>query len=83
MARDPPPDCVLMGLEESYGRYAVRYWLTELAKDDPTDSVVRTRLYFALQRAKIPLSMHAYAIFTTEDSTSRRALCARPPMATT
>jgi small-conductance mechanosensitive channel/CRP-like cAMP-binding protein len=74
VAATPPPNCVLMGLEESYGRYAVRYWLTDLAADDPTDSVVRTRIYFALRRAEIPLSMPAHAVFMTEDSTERRGL---------
>jgi small-conductance mechanosensitive channel/CRP-like cAMP-binding protein len=72
VAHSPAPNCILLGLEESYGRYAIRYWLTDLARDDPTDSVVRTRLYFALQRAKIPLSIPAYAIFQTKETSSRR-----------
>ena len=46
----PPPDCMLIDLHESYCRYAVRYWLKDLAVDDPTDGVVRTRIYFALRR---------------------------------
>ena len=57
------PDCVLMDLNESFGRYAVRYWLTDIAVDDPTDSSIRTRVYFALRRAGIPLSMPAHAVF--------------------
>jgi small-conductance mechanosensitive channel/CRP-like cAMP-binding protein len=72
VAKDPKPDCVLMDLNESYGRYAVRYWLTDIAVDDPTDSVIRTRLYFALRRAGVPLSMPAHAVFLTEDSTARK-----------
>jgi small-conductance mechanosensitive channel len=48
VARTPPPNCVLMDISESYCRFAVRYWLTNLAADDGTDSVVRTRIYFAL-----------------------------------
>ena len=47
----PAPNCVFMDFEASYGRYAVRYWLTDLAVDDPTDSLVRVRIYFALKRA--------------------------------
>ncbi|MBI4512307.1 MAG: mechanosensitive ion channel [Deltaproteobacteria bacterium] len=73
VARDPAPSCILMDLHESYGRYAVRYWLTDLAPDDPTDSEVRTRVYFALKRAGIPLSIPAHAIFMTEETTQRRA----------
>jgi CRP-like cAMP-binding protein len=61
-----------MDLHESYARYAVRYWLTDLAVDDPTDSVVRTRVFFALRRVGIPLSMPAHAIFVTEDSEERK-----------
>ncbi|HLA78125.1 MAG TPA: mechanosensitive ion channel family protein [Vicinamibacteria bacterium] len=71
VAAEPPPQCVLMDLHESYARYAVRYWLTDLAIDDPTDSVVRTRVYFALKRAGIPLSLPAHAVFLTEESSER------------
>jgi len=46
-----------MEFKESYASYAVRYWLTDLAVDDPTNSIVRTRIYFALRRAGIPLSI--------------------------
>lgn len=73
MAKDPAPNCVLMDLHESYARYAVRYWLTDMAPDDPTDSIVRTRIFFALQRAAIPLSIPAHAIFVTEETSERRA----------
>jgi small-conductance mechanosensitive channel/CRP-like cAMP-binding protein len=72
VAQTPPPSCVLMDLTDSYGRYAVRYWLTDLAVDDPTDSVIRTRVYFALRRAGIPLSLPAHAVFLTEESVERR-----------
>jgi CRP-like cAMP-binding protein len=72
VATTPKPDCVLMDLNESFGRYAVRYWLTDIAVDDPTDGVIRTRVYFALRRAGIPLSMPAHAVFLTEDSTARK-----------
>jgi small-conductance mechanosensitive channel/CRP-like cAMP-binding protein len=72
VAPEPRPNCVLMDLFESYGRYAIRYWLTDLAVDDPTDTVVRTRIYFALKRAGIPLSLPAHAIFMTEESKERK-----------
>jgi CRP-like cAMP-binding protein len=52
----------------------VRYWLTNLASDDGTDSVVRTRIYFALKRVDIPLSIPAHAIFVTEESQHRKEL---------
>ncbi|MBN2193396.1 MAG: mechanosensitive ion channel family protein [Polyangiaceae bacterium] len=72
VASEPPPQCVLMDLGESYGRYAVRYWLTDLAVDDGTDSAVRNRVYFALKRASIPLSIPAHALFLTQESNERR-----------
>jgi small-conductance mechanosensitive channel/CRP-like cAMP-binding protein len=72
IAAEPPPNCVFMDFKESFGSYAARYWLTDLALDDPTNSIVRTRIYFALRRAGIPLSIPAHSIFMTEDDTSRR-----------
>ena len=72
VAKDPPPNCILLDFTESYCRYAVRYWLLDLAADDPTDSVVRSRIYYALQRASIPLSIPAHALFVTEDNGQRR-----------
>src|SRR6266436_2935624 len=71
LASTPQPNCVLMDFKESYGSYAVRYWLTDLAVDDPTNSIVRTRIYFALRRANIPLSIPAHSLFVTEEDLSR------------
>ena len=73
VAGQPPPNCVLMDFKESYCSYAVRYWLTDLAVDDPTNSVVRTRIYFALNRANIQLSIPAHSLFLTEEDQSRAA----------
>src|SRR5947208_3879984 len=71
VATTPPPNCVLMDFKDSYCSYAVRYWLTDLAVDDPTNSVVRTRIYFALKRANIALSIPAHALFVTEEEQNR------------
>jgi small-conductance mechanosensitive channel/CRP-like cAMP-binding protein len=68
VAMDPAPNCVLMEMADSWGRYAVRYWLTDIAVDDPTDSTVRTVIYFALKRAGMKLSIPAYAVFMTEEN---------------
>jgi small-conductance mechanosensitive channel/CRP-like cAMP-binding protein len=72
VAIDPPPNCVLMDFKESYGSYAVRYWLTDLALDDPTNSIVRSRIYFSLRRAGISLSIPAHSVFITEEGEQRR-----------
>lgn len=53
VARRPAPNCVMMDFGDSSARYAVRYWLTDLAVDDPTDSLVRQHIYAALLRAGI------------------------------
>lgn len=55
VAKQPAPNCVMMDFDKSSARYAVRYWLTDLANDDPTDSAVRTHIYAALARAGIRL----------------------------
>ncbi len=47
--------------------YAVRYWLTELAADDPTSSDIRVRVHAALRRAGIPLAVPAHAVFISQD----------------
>src|SRR5262249_13408152 len=52
--------------------YAVRYWLTDLAFDDPTDSVVRQRIYVALQRQGVRLAFPAHSISLTEEDEARR-----------
>jgi small-conductance mechanosensitive channel/CRP-like cAMP-binding protein len=72
IARTPQPDCVFLDFKESYAHYAVRYWLTDLAADDPTNSVVRTRIYFALKRVDIPFSIPAHSLFVTEDDAKRQ-----------
>lgn len=72
VASEPAPHCLVLDFKESYISYAARYWLTDLALTDPTDSVVRSRIYFALRRAGIQLSIPAQSIFITEDDERRR-----------
>ncbi|GBG12779.1 mechanosensitive ion channel protein MscS [Novimethylophilus kurashikiensis] len=62
VSKSPEPNCVLMDFTDSYGRYAVRYWLTDLQLDDPTDSEVRDHIYAALQRADIRLAVPEHSI---------------------
>jgi CRP-like cAMP-binding protein len=72
VAREPAPHCLVIEFMDSYARYAARYWLTDMALTDPTDSVVRSRVYFALRRVGIPLSIPAQSLFITEDDSQRR-----------
>ncbi|MFA6971775.1 MAG: mechanosensitive ion channel family protein [Gallionella sp.] len=55
VAKQPPPSCVLMEIDKGVARYALRYWLTDLTVDDPTDAAVRWHVYTSLERAGIPL----------------------------
>lgn len=71
VAKDPQPNCITWLYKESYMEYAVRYWLTDLQRDDPTNSEVRVRIYYALKRAGIPLSIPAQALFVTEEHAHR------------
>jgi small-conductance mechanosensitive channel len=52
---------------DSFAYYAVRYYLTDLAVDDPTSSLVRTRIFAALRRAAIPLARPTRTVFVTQD----------------
>jgi small-conductance mechanosensitive channel len=72
VAGEPLPHCLVTDFKDSYATYAARYWLTDLALTDPTDSIVRSRIYSALRRVEIPLSIPAQSIFVTEDTDLRR-----------
>ena len=72
VAAEPAPSVVLMEFRESWASYAARYWLTDLLPDDPTDSVVRTRIVYALRRAGITLSRPASANFVTIEEEAHR-----------
>ncbi|MBI3222731.1 MAG: mechanosensitive ion channel [Nitrosomonadales bacterium] len=57
VAKTPPPSCVLMEMDKGCARYALRYWLTDLMADDPTDAAIRWHVYTALERAGIKLTV--------------------------
>lgn len=77
VADDPRPSVVCMDftkdLRESVATYAVRYWILDLAVDDPTSSRVRARIYTALQRARIPLAVPAHTAFVEMHDETRAA----------
>lgn len=72
VAADPAPHCICTEFRDSYAVYAVRYWLTNLALTDPTNSEVRTRIYAALKRAGMSLSIPAQSVFFTSEDQSRK-----------
>jgi small-conductance mechanosensitive channel/CRP-like cAMP-binding protein len=77
VAADPPPDCLFRDVQASNARYAVRYWLSDLANDLPTDSLVLTRVHAALRRAGIALAVPEQQVLLTEQSQERAADLAR------
>ena len=76
IATHPKPNCICLDFSgdrrDSYAHYAIRYWLTEIQEDDPTNSLVRKRLYAALHRANIPLAIPAAQVFIDNDDSKRR-----------
>lgn len=73
----PAPDCLLLGYEDSYARYAARYWIDDPEHEFHVESEVRTRIHFALKRAGMSLSIPAVAMFTTAETDDRKARKAR------
>jgi CRP-like cAMP-binding protein/small-conductance mechanosensitive channel len=71
VATQPLAQCVLMDFDVSFGRYALRYWLTDLQNDDSTDSEVRDHVYVALQRAGIRLAIPEHDVRMTTESEKR------------
>jgi small-conductance mechanosensitive channel/CRP-like cAMP-binding protein len=75
-AVEPQPQCLCFDMarenRDSFCYYAVRYWLTDLSKEDPTSSLVRQRIFAALKRANIPLAVPAQAVFVSQDDLNHR-----------
>jgi len=75
VAREPAPTVVLMDLLNGYGRYAVRYFLTDPKIDDPTDSLVREHCHAALARHGMCIAVpQEERLLISEDDAWRRAL---------
>jgi small-conductance mechanosensitive channel/CRP-like cAMP-binding protein len=72
-AHEPLPFVLFIGVHDSFAQYCVRYFLTDFSVDEPTDSAVRIRVWFALQREGIAMSIPANAIFLTHESPEREA----------
>jgi small-conductance mechanosensitive channel/CRP-like cAMP-binding protein len=66
-----PPDCLLWRYHESWAEYAVRYRLIDYGPDDPTDSEVRKRIWYALHRESIEIPYPGYNVFMTELNAAR------------
>jgi CRP-like cAMP-binding protein len=66
VAEDPPPWCGLSELAQSHAVYTARYWLNDLSRPEATASEVRVRVYHALARAGIKISIPTRAIVVSQ-----------------
>lgn len=73
VADGPAAHCILVSIEDSVARYAVRYWLDNPLFDDVTDSLVRTRIFYALKRSGIDVAIPVKSILLTEQDEARAA----------
>lgn len=73
VAKNPPIHCLFIDYSDSFAKYAVRYWCTNLFIESPTDSEIRVHLYAALQRAGINLATPTQSVLLTQDTMERRA----------
>jgi len=68
-----PADCITWRYHESWLEYAVRYRLVDYLPDDPTDSEVRKRIWYALHRNHIEMPYPGYNLFLTQLDAERAA----------
>lgn len=73
----PEPEVIFYAFRDSAAEYVVRYWLTDLRRDDLTDSTIRTRIFYALRRAGIPLALPGSNLFLHRGE-EERALIGAP-----
>jgi small-conductance mechanosensitive channel len=76
VAAEPKPHAICMDFakdtRDSEAYYAVRYWLTDIARDDLTSSRVRERIFTALKRAQIPLAVPGQRVWVEHDDAESR-----------
>jgi len=73
VAKTPPIHCLFIDYADSFAKYAVRYWCTNLFIESPTDSEIRVHLYAALQRAGIELATPTQSVLLTQETDERVA----------
>jgi CRP-like cAMP-binding protein len=68
----PAPDAVLLDLQPHAGLYALRYWLSDFARDDPTDGLVRAHIFAALARHDMRLGVPYTEQLNLQDDEAHR-----------
>jgi len=66
VAASPAPYCAISGFQPNCVAYEVRYYLSDLSAPGRTDSGVRSKVYYALARAGIKLSVPNRSVVVSE-----------------
>jgi small-conductance mechanosensitive channel/CRP-like cAMP-binding protein len=66
VAKTPAPYCALKDFQPNCAVYEVRYYLTDFSLPGRTDSEVRSKIFYALSRAGIKLSVHNRSLVLSE-----------------
>jgi small-conductance mechanosensitive channel/CRP-like cAMP-binding protein len=77
VARAPTARCILFGFQSGNLQYQLRYFLTDLAEDDSTDSMVRVHLFATLQRAGIRVAEPQHTIHAIQRDEAHAATVRR------
>jgi CRP-like cAMP-binding protein len=67
IAQTPALHVILSTFRDSTAQYTLRYWLTDIGRDELVDSDLRRRIWYVLARANIKLSIPANAAFVTRN----------------
>ncbi len=68
VAASPAPYCGLKDFQPGYAVYELRYYLSDLSSPGGTDSAVREKVYYALARAGIKLSVHSRSLVLSDSA---------------
>jgi small-conductance mechanosensitive channel/CRP-like cAMP-binding protein len=63
---DHPSDCFPVEFGESAITYALRYWIDDVQKEAPIEGEIRTRIWYAAQRAGLELPFPVRNVYLTE-----------------
>jgi small-conductance mechanosensitive channel/CRP-like cAMP-binding protein len=70
---EPAPDCIPLDFGESGIVYAVRYWTDNVFNDQIVEGEVRTRIWYAAQRAGLEIPYPVRSVRTLDEAPERRA----------
>lgn len=76
VAAEPVPYCAISAFQPNCMTYEARYYLSDLSSPGRTDSGVRARIYYALSRAGIKLSIPSRSVVVSEgaDAAAEKSL---------